>query len=138
VWGRSQIIQRRENLVLYKSFNTLWRHTGRLRKRDNLPTEEGGVRGGGAKSYNGEKTWFSINRSILSAYIHPHSHHRDIRNIKETHRTSIQRYRNKYGNTVIQQSTIRFVLEKQDGLLVKMIVSQDWYGLKSGSGKYTI
>jgi hypothetical protein len=28
-------------------------------------------------------------------------------------------------------------LEKQDGLLVKMIVSQDWYGFKSGSGKYT-
>jgi hypothetical protein len=80
---------------------------------------------GGAKSYDGEKAWFSRNPSILSAFIYPHSHHRSIRNIKETHITSIQRYRNKYGNTVIQQSTVRFVLEKQDGLLVKMIVSQD-------------
>jgi hypothetical protein len=39
------------------------RHTGRLRKRDNLLTGEGG---GGAKSYAGEKTWSSINHSILS------------------------------------------------------------------------
>ncbi len=82
-----------------------------------------GEGGGGAKSYDGEKAWFSVNRSILSAYIYPHSHHRDIRNIKETHITSIQRYRNKYGNTVFQQS--RPVLEKQDGLQAKMIVSRD-------------
>jgi hypothetical protein len=33
-------------------------HTGRLRKRDNLLTGEGG---GGAKSYDGEKAWSSIN-----------------------------------------------------------------------------
>jgi hypothetical protein len=42
------------------------RHTGRLRKRDNLLMGEwgGGVRG--AKSYHNEKTWSSINRSIFS------------------------------------------------------------------------
>ncbi len=36
-------------------------HTGRLRTRENLLTEEGV----GAKSYDGEKTWSSINHSIL-------------------------------------------------------------------------
>ncbi len=42
-------------------------YTGRLRKGDNLPTGEGGGDGGGAKSYDGEKAWPSINHSILSA-----------------------------------------------------------------------
>jgi hypothetical protein len=37
-------------------------HTGRLRKRENLLTAEGV----GAKSYDGGKTWSSINHSILS------------------------------------------------------------------------
>jgi hypothetical protein len=36
--------------------------TGRLIKRDNLLTEGGG----GAKSYEGEKAWSSINHSVLS------------------------------------------------------------------------
>jgi len=40
------------------------RHTGRLRKRDNLLSEEGG---GEARSYDGEKAWYSINYSILSS-----------------------------------------------------------------------
>jgi hypothetical protein len=38
------------------------RHTGRLRKKDNLETLEGW---GGAKSYDSEKAWPSINNSIL-------------------------------------------------------------------------
>jgi hypothetical protein len=38
------------------------RQTERLIKRDNLLTESGG----GAKSYDGEKAWSSINLSILS------------------------------------------------------------------------
>jgi hypothetical protein len=43
-----------------------WRHTGRLRKRelrkeDNLLTGRGVMDGGGAKSYDGEKSWSSIN-----------------------------------------------------------------------------
>jgi hypothetical protein len=42
------------------------RHTGRLRKRDNLLAGGGGW--GGAKSDNGEKVWYSLNHSILSAY----------------------------------------------------------------------
>ncbi len=43
------------------------RHTGRMRKKDNLLTGEGGRGVGGAKSYeDGEKTWSSINNSILS------------------------------------------------------------------------
>jgi len=42
------------------------RHTGRLRKRDNLPT--GG--GGGAKSYYSKKAWPSINHSLLSVPNH--------------------------------------------------------------------
>jgi hypothetical protein len=43
-----------------------WRHTGRLRKGDNLLTV-GGCRGGeGAKSYDGEKGWSSKNYYILS------------------------------------------------------------------------
>jgi hypothetical protein len=37
------------------------RHTGRLRKRDNLLTGERG----GTKSYDGEKAWSSINHSIF-------------------------------------------------------------------------
>jgi hypothetical protein len=40
------------------------RHTGRLRKRDNKLTGDGG--GGGDKSYVAEKAWSSINHSILS------------------------------------------------------------------------
>jgi hypothetical protein len=39
--------------------------TGWLRKRDNLLTGEGG-KGGGKKSYDGEKAWSSMNRSVLS------------------------------------------------------------------------
>ncbi len=38
-------------------------HTGTLRKIHNLLTGEDG---GGAKSYDGEKAWSSINRSLLS------------------------------------------------------------------------
>jgi hypothetical protein len=46
-------------------------HTGRMRKRDNLLKKEG-VRGGeGAKSYDSEKAWSSINHSILSAVHYP-------------------------------------------------------------------
>ncbi len=87
-----------------------WRHTGKLRKRDNLPTGEGGGLGGGAKSYSGEKAWFSMNPSILSAYIYPHSHHRDIRNIKKTHTEQV--FRGTETNMVIFQQS-RLVLEKQ-------------------------
>ncbi len=43
------------------------RHTGRLRRRDNSLTWEGGGGWGGAKSYSGEKTWLSINHSKFSA-----------------------------------------------------------------------
>ncbi len=46
---------------------------GRLRKRDNLLPGEGVRGGGGAKSYDGEKVWPSINHSILSA-AHPPMH----------------------------------------------------------------
>ncbi len=36
-------------------------HTGQLRKRNNLLKEErGGGGGGGAKSYDGEKAWYSL------------------------------------------------------------------------------
>jgi hypothetical protein len=41
-------------------------HTGRLRKRDNFLTGKWVGGGGGAKSYDGQKAWSSINRSILS------------------------------------------------------------------------
>jgi hypothetical protein len=41
------------------------RHTGRLRKRDNLLTEDGR---GGSKSCDCEKAWFSVNHSILSGW----------------------------------------------------------------------
>jgi hypothetical protein len=44
------------------------RHTGRMRKRDNFLTGEGG-RGGGeepTESYDRKKPWSSINHSILS------------------------------------------------------------------------
>jgi hypothetical protein len=42
------------------------RHTGRLRKRDNLlPGERGGR---AAKSYDRKKAWSSINHSILSVF----------------------------------------------------------------------
>ncbi len=40
-------------------------HTGRLIKGDILPTGEG-PGGGGAKSYDGKRDWFSINHSILA------------------------------------------------------------------------
>jgi hypothetical protein len=43
------------------------RHTGRLRKRDNVLKGEGEEGRGGAKSYDGEKAWSSIIHSILSA-----------------------------------------------------------------------
>ncbi len=46
------------------------RHTGRLRKRDNLLTGEGVGGGWGAESYNCQKTWSSVNHSILSGQ-HP-------------------------------------------------------------------
>jgi hypothetical protein len=42
------------------------RHTGRLKKKDNLLSEEGGGRRG-AESYDRKKVWSSINHSILSA-----------------------------------------------------------------------
>jgi hypothetical protein len=42
------------------------RHTGRLRKRDNLLTGEGEGGGRGAESYDGEKAGYSIKPSILS------------------------------------------------------------------------
>jgi hypothetical protein len=42
-----------------------WRHTVRSRKKDNLLTGEGRR---GAKLYNGEIAWFTINNSILSDY----------------------------------------------------------------------
>ncbi len=42
------------------------RHTGRLKKRNNLWTVEGGMSGGGAKSYDDEKALSSLNHSILS------------------------------------------------------------------------
>jgi hypothetical protein len=46
-------------------------YTERLRKRDNLQAGEGEGGGGGTKSYDGDKTWSSINHSILSGPIHP-------------------------------------------------------------------
>ncbi len=42
------------------------RQTGRLRRRDNLLTWEGGGGEWGAKSNDGEETWFSINHLKLS------------------------------------------------------------------------
>ncbi len=52
----------------------VWRHTRRLRKRDNLLT---GVGGGGGRSYgrgaesnDDEKTWSSVDHSILSDCSH--------------------------------------------------------------------
>ncbi len=43
------------------------RHTGRLRKRDNLLMGEGKEGGGlGAKSYDRKKAWAFTNHSILS------------------------------------------------------------------------
>jgi hypothetical protein len=44
------------------------RHRGRLRKRENFLTGEGGRVGRGAKSYDSKKAWFSLNRSILSGW----------------------------------------------------------------------
>jgi len=46
------------------------RHTGRLRKKDNLVMGERGGCGGEAKSYEGGKAWFSINNAILSEILH--------------------------------------------------------------------
>jgi hypothetical protein len=43
------------------------RHTGRLRKRDNLRTGEGGGDGREAESYDPKKTWSSLNQVILCA-----------------------------------------------------------------------
>ncbi len=41
------------------------RHTGRLRKRNNILLGDGGQGGvGGDKSYDGEKAWSSVNHSI--------------------------------------------------------------------------
>ncbi len=37
------------------------RHTGRLRKKDDLLTGEEGGGGGGAKSFDGEKAWSFLN-----------------------------------------------------------------------------
>jgi hypothetical protein len=42
------------------------RHTERLRKRENLLTGEGVGAGGGAKSYDNEKSWSYINHSTES------------------------------------------------------------------------
>ncbi len=47
------------------------RHTGRLRKRDNLLTVKGGKGGGGAESYDRKTSWSSINYSILSDWKYP-------------------------------------------------------------------
>jgi hypothetical protein len=47
------------------SVSSTGRHTGRLRRRDNLLTVEGGEVGGGAKSYVGEKSWSSKKHSTL-------------------------------------------------------------------------
>ncbi len=53
-------------LPTFSSVRTLdGRHIGRLRKIDNLLTEEGVGGGEGAKSYDGEKAWSSITHSIL-------------------------------------------------------------------------
>jgi hypothetical protein len=41
-----------------------WRHTGRLRKRDNLMTVEGEGGERRARSYDGKKAWSSINNLI--------------------------------------------------------------------------
>ncbi len=49
----------------------LLRHTGRLRKKDNLLTGQGEGSGRGAESYDGKKSWSSINHSILSALSPP-------------------------------------------------------------------
>ncbi len=43
-------------------------HTGRLRKRDSLQTGGGEWGGWGAKSYDGEKAWASVNHSIFSGF----------------------------------------------------------------------
>ncbi len=43
------------------------RHTGRQRKRDKWREREGGG-GGRAKSYEGERAWYSINHSLLSDF----------------------------------------------------------------------
>ncbi len=40
------------------------RHTGRLRKRDNLPDGRGGGGGGGDKSYDSKKPWSSTYKSF--------------------------------------------------------------------------
>ncbi len=48
------------------SVSSTGRHTGRLRRRDNLLTVGGGGDGGRAKSYDGEKAWSSKKHSILS------------------------------------------------------------------------
>jgi hypothetical protein len=46
------------------------RHTGRLRKRDNmLPGKREEWGGRGAESYDRKKAWPSINHSLLSAHI---------------------------------------------------------------------
>jgi hypothetical protein len=47
------------------------RNTGRLRKIIKLLTGEGGGDGGGAKSYDGEKVYSSINHSILWCTVNP-------------------------------------------------------------------
>jgi hypothetical protein len=45
------------------------RNMGRLRKRDNLPTGEGGRRDGReVESYDRKKPWTSIKHSILSGF----------------------------------------------------------------------
>ena len=59
--------------------STLQRLTGRLRKRDNLLTSEGRREGEGAKSYDVEKAWSSINPSILSGGTI------SIKNCRQTH-----------------------------------------------------
>jgi hypothetical protein len=52
-WGRSQIIRRRQSLVLYKSVNSL---CSRLIEKERQLADGIGERGwGGAKLYDGEK-----------------------------------------------------------------------------------
>ncbi len=53
--------------VLKTSPGLVRRHTGRLRKRDDLLKGEGGGGGRGAESHDHKKAWSSINHSIPSS-----------------------------------------------------------------------
>ncbi len=60
------------------------RHSGRLRKRDNLLMGYGGGSEGGDKQYDGEIAWSSINHAILSADTAPTSS--SVRKVRELFR----------------------------------------------------